>query len=494
MSNLTVGDLIAMRPLVCTSLAGEAGHSNTVVWAHVCELPEPWNWIGIDELLLTTGMCIPSAAHDQRMLIKRLADRGSAGIAIGDDLQAPPLHQDMFAEADRLGFPIISVRHSTPFSAIGRTVAVAAHSDQVSRIARLSKLYETTRCTPWGEESLLDHLSRELGVELHVVDITVPSEVLERRSRLAGAAISRISEAVGGRWERLPARLPVVRDGKLIATGFALSTHRKCLLVAEGPGEVDIDAFVLLHAQSLVAVEVERVTRVRERSDEVEALILQQIVDGTLALDAAMLRLEQTGLAEQNWAVLSFDAKLLTSVRLIVGDRSVPKLSAVIGEEGYLLIADGNFEIVTASLRDHVPAIGVSARTSAIARIGDCLRQARWALHAARADGSGFSEYSSAAPFFLPRTLAEAHIAARAILGELIDYDRDNQSHLIETLEAYLTLDRSWSDTSSRLLIHRQTLAYRLKKIEFLTGRTTRSSVDITAFWNALGALRISRG
>jgi PucR family transcriptional regulator, purine catabolism regulatory protein len=386
------------------------------------------------------------------------------------------------------------VGHSTPFSAIGRTVAVAAQSEQISRIARLSKLYEAARSAPLGQTSLLDRLSKELGYALHVVDVEVASEVLERVSRLPDEIISLTADAVGTRLDRLPARLPVLQNGNLVATGFPLTTHRKCLLIAEGPNEVDVDAFVLLHAQSLVGIEVERVTREREQSDEAEALLFRQIVDGSLGSDAAEPRLEQIGLANQQWAVIGFDATHLRTARTIIGDRSIAKLSCLVGEEGYFLVSDRTFETVIRVLRRRIPALGVSARTSSIQRIPDCLRQARWALHAARADGSGIAEYSSAAPLFLPHTLTEAHFAARAVLGDLIDYDEANQSQLVDTLDAFLALDRSWSATADRLVIHRQTLAYRLKKIESLTGRSTKSSSDIAALWMALIARRISRG
>jgi len=145
-------------------------------------------------------------------------------------------------------------------------------------------------------------------------------------------------------------------------------------------------------------------------------------------------------------------------------------------------------------LRSHVPHLGFSARSSALQRLPDSVRQARWALQAARADGSAVAEYSTAAPLFLPRTISEAHLAARAVLGELMDYDEANQSHLIETLEVSLSTDRSWSVTAEKLVIHRQTLAYRLKKIEALTGRSTKGSADIASFWMALNARRIARG
>ena len=46
--------------------------------------------------------------------------------------------------------------------------------------------------------------------------------------------------------------------------------------------------------------------------------------------------------------------------------------------------------------------------------------------------------------------------------------------------------------TAERLVIHRQTLGYRLRKIEGLTGRSMKSSADIADFWMALITRRIS--
>ncbi len=493
MPDLTISDLVAMRQLSTVPLAGEAGLGRRLVWAHVCELPDPWNWVGVDELLMTTGMCIPEGVEDQCRLIASLADRGTAGIAIGDDQQAPPLHTEMLAEADRLGYPVLLVGHSTPFAAIGRTVAVAAQSDQITRIARLSKLYEATRSATLGKSTLLDQISRELGIEIHVVDVEVGSEVLGRRTRLPRETISAIRSAVGDSLHRLPPRLPVFDGDELLATAFPLATHRTCMLIAEGPEDIDVDAFVLLHAQSLVAVEIERDTRDRERSDASEESLFRQIVDGSVGPDAAESLLEQIGLAHTQWVVLCFDIADLKFVRTIVGDETISKMTLAVGEEGYLLIDNADFDRVVESLQTRIEAMGVSARTSAIAGIGDGLRQSRWALHAARAEGSTVAEYSSASPLFLPRTLSEAHFAARAVLGELIDYDAEAESSLVDTLDAYLTCNRSWSETAERLMIHRQTLGYRLKKIESLTGRSTKSSADIAAFWSALVAHRISR-
>ncbi|WP_430334761.1 PucR family transcriptional regulator [Rhodococcus sp. ACT016] len=494
MSELTVGDLVAMRQLGCQTIAGSGGLDRPVVWAHSCELDDPWNWVATDELLMTTGMCIPSDEAGQVEMVRQLHKAGIAGMAIGDDLKAPPLTDAMLDTANTLDLPVLTVSHSTPFSAIGRTVGVATQSEQITRIARLSRLYEVARSATLADSSLLDRLSAELGHRLHVIDVEFGTEVLGRQGHVPTDTVRALCQRVGGKLDRLPARQAITVGDELVATAFALSTHRKCMLVVDGASDIDMDAFGLLHAQSLIGIEVERATRERERDDAAGALLFQQIVDGSLGSDAAQPRLEQSGLADREWIVIAFDAQHLRAARINLGDSAFPNLSSAVGEEGYVMADAGNMSEAVELLTGRIPHLGISAPTSTIQRLPDSVRQARWALQAARADGSAVAEYSTASPLFLPRTLSEATFAARAVLGDLMDHDAANQSQLVETLDAFLTLDRSWSATAEKLMIHRQTLAYRLKRIETITGRSTKSSADISTFWMALIALRISRG
>ncbi|MGW4338796.1 PucR family transcriptional regulator [Rhodococcus koreensis] len=492
MSNLTVGDLVAMRQLACSMVAGAAGTGRIVVWAQVCELPDPWNWLGKDDLLMTTGMSLPAAADAQRQFVRRLSEAGLAGIAIGDDLLAPPLTQDMLAEADEQCFPVVSVGHATPFVAIGRTVAIAAQSVQVSRIARLSRLYDATQAAPEDETSLLDRVSAELGHRLHVVDVELGSEVLRDARPLGDDLVDELRRSVGGRFDRLPSRVSIDAGAGTVATAFPLATHRRCMLVAAGHADIEVDAFVLLHAQSLVGVEVERVTRERERTDVVRAELLEQMITGSISAEAATPRLGQLELADTHWCVIGFDASHLQTARTLIGDRGVPYLSCSVGDEGYLMVPSTDADLTADLLDRHIDAMGMSARNATTGRVPDSVRQARWALQAARAAGGGLAEYSTAAPLFLPRTLTEAHFATRAVLGKVIDYDAANHSDLVETLDVFLSMDRNWSATAEKLVIHRQTLGYRLRKIEGLTGRSVKSSADIADFWMALITRRIS--
>lgn len=63
-----------------------------------------------------------------------------------------------------------------------------------------------------------------------------------------------------------------------------------------------------------------------------------------------------------------------------------------------------------------------------------------------------------------------------AWFGKIVDYDRTKGMDLLKTLETYLDTDGDVNETSARLHIHRNTLRYRLEKLDELTeGRCLRA-------------------
>ena len=58
------------------------------------------------------------------------------------------------------------------------------------------------------------------------------------------------------------------------------------------------------------------------------------------------------------------------------------------------------------------------------------------------------------------------------VLGPIRDYDRKNKSGFLDTLQIYLEENEDIVATCKRLFIHRNTLSYRLKRIEEITQRS----------------------
>ncbi|HKE71276.1 MAG TPA: helix-turn-helix domain-containing protein, partial [Nocardioidaceae bacterium] len=118
----------------------------------------------------------------------------------------------------------------------------------------------------------------------------------------------------------------------------------------------------------------------------------------------------------------------------------------------------------------------------------------RWSYLEARdalAKGTGIHEGE---PLSIPRLLMAnpdlpVQELGRATLGPLLGADRGGDSHLIETLRTYLELDGSVQATADRLYVHRNTVRYRLSRIEALTERSLNSTNDRVHLWLALLAL-----
>jgi purine catabolism regulator len=126
--------------------------------------------------------------------------------------------------------------------------------------------------------------------------------------------------------------------------------------------------------------------------------------------------------------------------------------------------------------------------------IGDAARQARWGMEAAGSERRSVVIYGDQSPTFMPRTVAEGEAVVDWVLGPLITYDTENDSRLLQSLEVFLDCNRSWKDGADRLGIHRQTLVYRMRRVEELTGRKLQSLEDQTDLFLALKTRRMLGG
>jgi purine catabolism regulator len=87
-----------------------------------------------------------------------------------------------------------------------------------------------------------------------------------------------------------------------------------------------------------------------------------------------------------------------------------------------------------------------------------------------------------------PKSLEEARALVGRYLGPLIEHDRIQSAALLKTLITFLENDGNWKATAIDLEVHRQTLVYRLKLVEQLTGIKPTTTQGIARFWIAIQA------
>lgn len=91
------------------------------------------------------------------------------------------------------------------------------------------------------------------------------------------------------------------------------------------------------------------------------------------------------------------------------------------------------------------------------------------------------------------RWLAEDADALRSlvgtVIGPVIAYDAEHGGSLLSSVRIWLENDKRTHDAAQLLNIHHNTLAYRIKRFEQLTGRSLHSTSDLAEVWLALTAV-----
>jgi hypothetical protein len=137
----------------------------------------------------------------------------------------------------------------------------------------------------------------------------------------------------------------------------------------------------------------------------------------------------------------------------------------------------------------HGPSGGASGWT--VAAVGRHLAQARQARRIAALLGGGVRVVDAvrlgSVELLLATAPAEARRAFRAsLLSPLLDYDADHGTELVRTLQVFLDCSGSWTKAAEAMFVHVNSLRYRMRRVEELTGLDLGSLADQAALLLAL--------
>jgi purine catabolism regulator len=493
---VTVAELVADPLLKLRFIAGERGGTRVVTWAHTSDLPNPTEWLGPGDLLLSNGLNISADADGQVAFLERLVAAGLSGLGIGDDVHAPPLTEELLARAGELAFPLLSIPHEVPFVAVSRAVANANSDEEHKRLVRTVQLYEVLRgAVSSGRLGpvLLRELEARLGCALVLLDTVSGLPALPGDDPPPPGLAEALANELRTRGGAFPGVLRVEHDGT-VACAIRVPAERPVALVALANGRPVPDLSLLHHAANIAALEVERVSAEQGHAWRLGSELLARLVEHRVDPGSAAQQLRERGVDPERVVLAAF--------RQAAGQPEERELHLALSARGlvHLVLRHGSDTLVAIpdraeaieSLRDALgpeSPLGVSDPLRRADRVPDAAREARWAEAAARSLGGGVARYGDATPLFLPRTLGEAETAAERIIGPLIAYDREHGTDLVHSLRVFLDHNRSWQRSAELLHVHKQTLVYRMRRVEELAGRDLRQMADIVELWLGLRAL-----
>ncbi len=459
----TIQSLLAIEALGLTVAAGSKGLDGPVLWAHSCELPEPWVWLGPNELLMTVGLGIPKRAAEQVSFIQNLAQAGLAGLAIGEDLMCPAISQKMLDAADSMDFPVLMIPHRVPFVAVSRTVAAANSSTQTQQILTLNRLYRILVEQSDDASAFLPRLEDVFNVRMAVTDARTGAPILHGSLAAEGAD-----------------------GGEGVKVWAVPSTYPAVLHIREGSALM-LDAFTSLHLRHAIAVAVDRVMvsrlgRINRGTQIMASVLMGQPIRMVDTATAAELGLEPT-----DWLALAMPADNDGDLQLVLAQAGIAQLSALSDGKLLAVVNAGDAAAACRLLLGNAKRIGVSTPFQDLHGIAAACKSAEWALGSIREGEERVAYHGDIELSLLPRSAEEARTVVEKVLGSICTND-DGDSVLLATLRCYLENDRNWAKTSDALGVHRQTLGYRLRRIEAETGRSFKSTRDLSELWIACSA------
>lgn len=492
---ITVGELLEMPYLRLTLHSGESGLDRTVSWTHTTDLPEPWRWVAGGELLMTNGMSFPKSAAAQEDLVRQLVEHGATALAIGSDMYCPPLSRRLAKVSDELAFPVLWIAYPMPFVSISRTVAEATLLEQSQRLIRTERIYRALQrvsADKDGLRALTDSLSRELACSVLICERG--SGGLWTGDNGPDAAVR---DAVSGGQGRLRAGVMAAHldDGRRVLT-ISVPTHDDALMVCEPRPDHEPDAILLQHAATVCALGLSQARLTIEQQRRASAELLVQILEGHFSPTSVEQQLVERQLQPQALVVIAAqgeDPDRMRELHVRLWRTDTAHLTVHRSGLAVSLLCEDTVERYLDAVGDDA-RIGISLPVVRPSRIADAEREARWALEIAASHGGGVVRYAEAIPELGPRTPDEAKAFVRRILQPVLDRPDTESAELLETLLLFLENGRSWQRTAEATHLHRQTVLYRIRKVERLTGLDVSDTADLATLWVALTTLRRLRG
>jgi purine catabolism regulator len=492
--SITVRELLQLPHLRLTLTAGEAGLDRELSWVHSSDLPNPWEWLGPAELLLTNQTSLSPREATQVRFLERLAETGASGLGIGVGMAGPPLSAQVARRADELALPLVAVPYSVPFTAVARAVAEANGREEARLLGRVARLYELLRTSviagrPGPE--MFRRLGEELGVRLYLVDPETGLSLFGDSSECSSFA-SALMASYAAHGNAIPGVLrlsrPQAAPGEPGALAVEVPGPRPTALIAEPVGG-ELPSLVLLHHIATGgALELAQLAAMQERQRSLGADLLSQLLDRRIDP-----RLAEPLIAD---AGLDLAASVLAVAR-VDGDRDHDELHSKL-TRAHLphLLLDRNRMLhivlpdvqLASALAESAHFIGSSTAIVTAGRLHEAAQEARWALGVAEAENRTLVRYGDQTALLLPRSVTEAQTLVSHILGPLLTSDAEHGSAYVDTLRAILRHNRSWQLAAAELHIHKQTLGYRIRKIEQISGRSLSKTEHLAEWWFALRA------
>lgn len=300
-------------------------------------------------------------------------------------------------------------------------------------------------------------------------------------------------------WQQI---LPVENMGRLVSPIVSGDRARGYLSIIGPASSLDLlDSLTAEHGAAACALEMAKAKAVSEAKKALRGDFLEGLLAGTLpAHEIKRLEGRLDHNTQEPHAILTLNwlgenppslRRLETTINWLLTNHTRPALVHIYGGQHLCVFqalkAPNDMETAhdfVRRLREQVEAEFPNARLIG-GMSGPALDLVSWprayteALQAMQVGqrlklGNQIVEFNSLGVFQLLCELEDiptVHRFAEQIIGPLAEYDRQHRGSLVKTIDAYFGHHGNVSQTAESLFVHRNTLLYRIERIQELTGQ-----------------------
>ena len=528
-------------------IAGAKGRYNIIKYVDVMEVPDAVNWVREDEMLLTTVFAIKNDVKAQEDLIVKMAKIKASALCIKPGRFIDKIPRKMLKLAEELGLPIIELPPEVPYIDIINQVLSRILSKKASTLELINRIHTSLTdvvLEGGGLQAICRKLSKLTGYPIVILNSNnnIVAYSAERKEiynvinhlrlmkefenyKESRSPTTRIFEYQGERTVVTPIVIEKKIYGFLIMLGHDATTK-----------ELNIKA--LEQGAIVAALEFLKEKNVQEIKKRLMKDLINDLLEGNTSnpdllrerahyfgwdlesgMQVVVIDIEQPknkSSREGTGSLSGFKNCFLDVIKITV--KKVDPRAIVTDKSGRIVVlvnipeeckkslntlysytkevASDIQQEIASNLEDVNINLGIGRYYENVEGISKSYKEALEAVYLGKKI-LGSNKVIHFDDLGVYKILLDMHDKnqlqefALNYLGPLIEYDKKWGTDLITTLEAYIKNDKKICKTADELFVHRNTVRYRIERINDILGVDLEDGDMLFNIYFSLKALKI---
>jgi purine catabolism regulator len=524
MNSFTIEKLLSHLNLESTALkAGKKGDDIKIFGAGIIENPDYFDWFSAGDFILTTGYIFQSDPDLQRKLVKELADQNCSGLGIKVKKYWDQIPEAILEEANRRKLPIIEIPYTYSLSLVSKIINAEVNEREDSVLKKYRMIHDAfSKCSIDGGDlweivkltsDLVDNPIIMLDSRFNLLSFyereNNPVKLVDHLQLIVKERVFSKEFTDGIPTSTKKFTLSIKRNFpdkesdivcRVIPIAYSQTIYGY-IIVWEVTHKLEhIDYIALENAAQSAAMERVKTKQMVEAEHKLKEGFYDDLLQGKIvSVNAAKSLAEIHGMNPLKNHICSVintnDAQKSTLQEILnicidVGMKCRRRVRSIIRENNIIMFieledSESRYEPSEAvreflerldqdihtACKNIVYRIGVSNVCTDFLTIGkSCLlAQDVLRISAKLPTSEGVFYFNDLISYhLLDSTVDKDRLKSffDATLGKLRDYDKENNSRFMSTLEAYFLANGNVSVAAKTIYVHRNTFIYRIEKIK----------------------------